>query len=144
MTRSKECFKCKIVKPLDEFYKHKMMADGHVNKCKECNKKDVAKHRLENLERIREYDRKRSKLKHRVEQRKEITKKWIEDFPEKRFAQKKLGYAIKSGKIKKQPCWVCGETAEAHHPDYSRPLDVVWLCTAHHRQTHALIKKEQI
>ena len=144
MTRSKKCFKCKIVKPLDEFYKHKMMADGHVNKCKECNKKDVAKHRLENIERIREYDRKRSNLKHRVDLRKKITKRWEDQFPNRKKAQNKLHNAVRDGKIKKQPCWVCGETAEAHHPDYSRPLDVVWLCTAHHRQTHALIKKEQI
>ena len=37
------------------------------------------------------------------------------------------------------PCWVCGEKAEAHHPDYDRPLDVVWLCQPHHKQAHALI-----
>lgn len=48
-----------------------------------------------------------------------------------------IARAVKCGKIQRQPCWVCGSKAVAHHPDYDRPLDVVWLCQAHHKQAHA-------
>jgi hypothetical protein len=140
MVHSKECFKCLAVKPLTEFYKHKQMADGHVNKCKECNKTDVAEHRSKNIEKIREYDRGRSRLLHRLELKKEINKRWLSEHKDRSNAQQKLRRAVKNGTVKKQLCWACGEKAEAHHPDYSRPLDVVWLCVVHHRQTHALIK----
>ena len=39
----KVCFKCNIEKPLTDYYKHKAMADGHLNKCKNCTKKDTSK-----------------------------------------------------------------------------------------------------
>ncbi len=57
----KQCFKCKIVKGINDFYKHSGMADGHLGKCKECTKQDV-KNRYDDpvsLKRITEYERKR-------------------------------------------------------------------------------------
>ena len=43
---TKICFKCNIEKSIDEFYKHKKMADGHLGKCKNCTKTD-SKNQLE-------------------------------------------------------------------------------------------------
>jgi hypothetical protein len=140
---TKRCFKCGCEKPLEGFYKHAMMADKHLNKCKECTKKDVAQHRLEHIAEIRAYDRRRAALPHRAEGRKQRAKEYPKRFPKRKAATSTLSNAVRDGKVKKQPCWVCGEQkAEAHHPDYDRPLDVVWLCVPHHRQAHALVANE--
>ena len=139
---TKRCFKCQCEKPLGAFYKHAMMGDGHLNKCKDCTKTDVKKHRQDNLERIRSYDRMRSSMPHRISSQVFRTKEYRTKFPERAKANALVGAAVRDGKLKKQPCWVCGGKAIAHHPDYSRPLDVVWLCQPHHKQTHAIVANE--
>lgn len=51
--------------------------------------------------------------------------------------------AVKSGKLKKQPCEVCGdENVHAHHDDYNSPLDVKWLCPLHHKELHNKVEKQ--
>lgn len=48
-----------------------------------------------------------------------------------------LRKAVKDGVIKKEPCGICQSLlSEAHHPDYSKPLDVMWLCRKHHAVWH--------
>ena len=136
-TDMKVCFKCKQGKPLSDFYPHKSMSDGHLNKCKECTKRDVANHRKENIDRIRSYDRLRSSLPHRVSMRITNTACYRAKFPEREKANAAVRRAIRRGAISKLPCFVCGkQDVEAHHPAYSLPLDVVWLCHEHHRQIH--------
>lgn len=138
-TSLKTCFKCHQEKPLSEFYKHSGMTDGHLNKCKECAKQDTKKQRAANHEYYIQYDRQRAKLPHRIEANKERFKQYRKSHPDREKARSLLYKEYKQGKIAKLPCFVCGSlNTEAHHPDYSRPLDVIWLCAQHHKQAHAV------
>lgn len=48
-----------------------------------------------------------------------------------------LNNQIRSGKIKRLPCERCGSVrSQGHHTDYSKPLEVQWLCQIHHSQVH--------
>lgn len=48
-----------------------------------------------------------------------------------------LNQYLKRGKIIKLPCNICGDIkSQAHHDDYSKPLDVTWLCRTHHLELH--------
>ena len=75
MATLKTCFKCNTEKPLTEFYVHPQMGDGHLNKCKDCAKRDVRAHRAAN-DSVREYDRERAKLPHRRERSKTVLAQW--------------------------------------------------------------------
>jgi len=49
---------------------------------------------------------------------------------------------IKGGDVQRRPCEICGaEPAECHHIDYADPGRVMWLCKAHHEQTHSQFGK---
>jgi hypothetical protein len=136
----KQCFKCGQAKPLDEFYPHPQMGDGHLNKCKDCARKDVRQHRLENPERVRAYDNARARHPHRKAAREAYAASFGENSPEKRKAHGIVSREVRAGRLAKQPCAFCGtpEPVEAHHHDYSKPLDVTWLCKPCHRRFHAL------
>lgn len=137
MTRLKECFKCKSIKPLIEFYKHSRMADGHLNKCKECTKNDVSKHRIENLEEIRAYDRNRAKQPERAKAAQEISSAWRKIDSRRARAHNAVTRAVKKGLLVRCPCIRCGSKKSlAHHEDYDKPLDVMWLCQPCHKQRH--------
>lgn len=140
---SKECFKCKTVKPLEEFYKHPKMGDGHLNKCKQCSKNDVNKHRIENIEKVREYDRNRGKNIERIKAATEIAREWRSQDSRRTHAHNKVARAIKSGELVREPCIRCGEAKSlAHHEDYDKPLDVMWLCQPCHKQRHKELREK--
>ena len=143
MIRSKECFKCKTIKPLADFYKHSAMADGHLNKCKDCAKNDVSKHRADNLEKIRAYDRARGKNPERIKLNTEINRAWRQEDGRRTRAHSAVSNAIRRGLLVRLPCVRCGdEKSLAHHEDYDKPLDVMWLCQPCHKQRHKELKGE--
>ena len=137
----KRCFKCGETKELAAFYRHPRMADGHLNKCKECTKKYMADRLVKSREAIQEYDRDRSKSQARKAAVIETQRKRRERHPEKNSAYLKVKRAIRSGALTIKPCEVCGTTerVQAHHDDYSLPLDVRWLCFKHHREHHGQV-----
>ena len=65
-------------------------------------------------------------------------KKWRHNNPEATRAHWILAWEVKQGRITPQPCEVCGKlNTGGHHDDYSKPLEVRWLCPYHHRKLHA-------
>lgn len=143
------CKHCAQEKPIEGFYL------SNKSKCKECIKAAVNAHRQENLERVRAYDRLRGSMPHRVAARAEYAKtpayvkshaaatsRWAAKHPERRKANILVGNAVRDGRLMPWPCCAvpeCGDKPQGHHPDYDRPLDVVWLCPTHHEEAHALV-----
>lgn len=148
-----KCKECGTLKTPDQFYKND-------KSCKECRKEKVRKYRALNIEKVREYDRARGQTEARKQKNKEYqsymksqepdrwrkmryktTQKNKRNNHDKYIANSRLSYAVRSGKIKRGPCSVCGaHKIEGHHPDYTKPLEVIWLCDYHHKEEHKKIR----
>lgn len=127
----KVCFKCGLPKDLTAFYRHPMMADGRLGKCKECAKLDANDRRQAKLEKIREYDRRRANLPHRQALRLRIVRAWHKRYPDRANIHLKA-----QRKYPKPPacCERCHKPGrlERHHPDYAESLKIEWLCKPCH------------
>lgn len=136
---SKTCFACDALKPLDDFYKHSRMRDGHLNKCIQCVRDYTNERRITSGERekVLASDKKRSKTERRKKNVLEYQRCSRKRRPEAARAHNAVSNAIRDGKLKRLPCSVCGDkNSQAHHLDYTRPLYVQWLCFKHHRTRH--------
>tara|TARA_R110000737_G_C14233646_1_gene423392 strand:- start:73 stop:504 length:432 start_codon:yes stop_codon:yes gene_type:complete len=131
----KECRKCGWTKPLSAFRKHKPSRDGYRRDCSVCLREYYRLYRLDNLEKAREQDRKRG---NRYQEKKEYFKQYRADNQNKIKAHGLVTRARIAKTLIPEPCAVCGteEYITAHHCDYSKPLDVMWLCAGHHQQWH--------
>lgn len=141
----------------DEFNKDKNTKDGLSYTCRRCTKirKDVwlknnpeknslycRKYSANNPEKKRVSANKwriENKSKQLIYNAKHYkNSKHIHKYKAYRLFQK----ALKQGRLIKLPCHICGNTkAEAHHEDYSKPLDVLWLCKRHHEDRHIELRK---
>lgn len=127
-----------------------MMADGRLSKCKECTRADVTENRNANIDYYRNYDRKRyddagrrgSPSPSAVSRGRA---KWYSTHKAEKKAHTILKRAIDRGDlVRPSVCSKCGELGkiEGHHEDYSRPLEVEWLCSWCHGKTWRKERKE--
>lgn len=118
----KFCCYCKQDRPVSLFYPNS-------SRCKPC-----------------EFERGKKRTQGRYAERREYFLKYQKEYkqknPEKIKARLLVKEAIKKGILPKQPCVECGDVnSKGHHPNYSKPLEVVWLCQKHHQRVHAELKK---
>lgn len=154
----KTCKKCNATKPVEDFYPHKLMKDRRSAQCKECIKARSAAYAAANKERRRIVNRNYSrrpevKQKRKAYQQTEKGKQvsnattlaWMRRNPEKLGAQMMVRGALLCGFMQRQPCEICGTTVrvQGHHDDYSKPMEVKWLCHPHHAERHVQLRDEE-
>lgn len=97
----------------------------------EYMKKYDAERKRDRREYMREYNKKNgNKVKERCKIYRENNQGRIK-------AASAVGHAIRTGKLTKGYCEICGkEKTDAHHEDYTKLLEVTWLCRKHHMKLH--------
>jgi hypothetical protein len=121
--RRKKCYLCKKNKTEDGFNRNKTTKDGRDRLCRDCCK-----------EKYKEYQRKNSS--------RETERRRRELYPHKVRATRLIQQMVLSGRLVKEPCFICGDIkVEGHHLFYDHPAKVIWLCKLHHRKFHLLWKE---
>lgn len=148
---SRVCKKCGTERPLEQFVKDARKKNGRGGTCMDCRRayhrtwqsqpkarSKRLKYQRANAEQHAESSRRYRR--NRPDQVYASAKRWQQANPEKRKAQTALNNAVRDGRVIKRPCEVCGnKKADGHHDDYSKPLQVRWLCHKHHLELeHAM------
>ena len=146
---TKKCTGCGQEKELTEFYRCGTGRDGVHAKCKICMSIYLKQHYLKNKQKYKDNFQKYITPEKRRQWQSDNSDKvrryqlnWRKKNPKKYRAHRKLGLALKQGKLIKQPCEKCSNSVtEGHHDSYDKPLDVRWLCEKCHREHHKSISK---
>lgn len=135
------CSECGETKSRNEFHKDKNNPDGLYPVCKICRKKRCHKSYIKNRKTIKIKNiLYRKTIRGKIARRNEYLNS-IQKFPLKHQARWKIRYLIRNGKLEKKPCEVClDKKVHAHHPDYTKPLSIIWLCQKHHIAWHKKYK----
>jgi len=133
------CGKEKIYN-LEFFMPDKRTKSGMAGRCRKCHRKISKlysrKYRQEHPEWKKESNKKCKNIINKC------VRRWIIKHPKKLKAKILAGKALKNGKLQKQKCKICKKIkTEMHHPNYNKPLKIIWLCKLHHKQLHAGILK---
>lgn len=148
------CTKCKEIKPLTEFYKEKRRPVGFQSICKKCHSLRSKQYYKDNIVKFKEYNSEyyqnnkskfpdyvkdwRSRNAEKVRECNRLNqRKWRLFNKYKEDAHNAVKKALRAKILVALPCEICGSLeVEAHHDDYSKPLDVRWLCRVHHLAIH--------
>lgn len=152
----KSCRMCNEEKPLFEFYKNSQMKDGHINNCKACHNKRSIGWTKANKERVNANNRERAKREDVKEKRKKIytsdvnrekqrlaVQRYRLRKPFVDIAHRAIRFALEKKEISRPSnCSACDATGkiEAHHDDYSKPMQIRWLCKGCHETWHRFNK----
>jgi hypothetical protein len=126
------CRVCNMDLTPDDFY------PGVASRCRDCHKAAMKLNRMTNPA-VQKYDRERYHRPERKAMSAASAKRWRESHPAAYKAQTAVNNAIRDKRLVKGICAFCAtdNNVHAHHKDYSRPLDVVWLCAQCHHRLHA-------
>lgn len=134
---AKFCSRCANAKPLTEFYKRAASYDGLQPVCKDCDNEMRRDRYYGNHERELEYRNQYQRSAHGYERHLAANRNWRRRNKTKQRAHAAVAYAIRVGKLERKPCEECGaQPTEAHHDDYSKPLEIRWLCKRCHDEHH--------
>jgi len=144
-----KCSKCSRFKSVENF--HAKVRPGrkrqHAYFCKECTRIKHKEYYEDNREGMILKSKKWAEANPITckKARKKYKKRMRLVEPYKDAARFKVKTAISRGHLIRKPCSICGDVnSEAHHEDYYKPLDVIFLCRKHHRARHKELKDEGI